>query len=44
MKPWIVMGILVGAVAAGRLFLWAYPDVIEASAHIGRYFKELTVG
>lgn len=35
MKPWIVMGLLAVSVLAGRWFLWAYPGLAEASAHIG---------
>ncbi len=44
MKPWIVMGALIGAIIAGRWLLWAYPDIIEASTHIGRIFEGFTVG
>lgn len=43
MKPWIVMGMLFAAVLAARWFLWAYPGVTEASAHIGSLFPILSV-
>jgi hypothetical protein len=44
MKPWIVMGVLAAAIVAGRWFLWAYPDAVEASAHIGWLISDFTTG
>ncbi|MEB2845419.1 hypothetical protein [Endobacterium cereale] len=44
MKPWIVMGILATAVLTARWFLWAYPSVTEASAHIGSLMVRFATG
>lgn len=44
MKPWIVMGVLVACIAAGRWLLWAYPDVSQASADIGWLLSNFSVG
>lgn len=43
MKPWIVMFMLLAAVVGARWFLWAYPGVAEASAHIGWLISDVPV-